>query len=34
MGPNPALARNKPFKKGMVEQEQNGEIKPNNAAIK
>ena len=33
IGPKPAFARNKPFKNGMVEQEQNGVIAPNKAAM-
>ncbi len=34
MVPNPALARNNPFKNGMVEHEQKGVIAPSNPAIK
>ena len=34
IGPNPAFARNNPFRKGMVEQEQNGVIEPSKAATK
>jgi hypothetical protein len=33
IGPKPALALNNPFKKGIVEQEQNGVIEPSKAAM-
>ncbi|KEK29795.1 hypothetical protein SXM_0471 [Shewanella xiamenensis] len=34
IGPKPARALSKPFKNGIVEQEQNGVIEPSKAAIK